>query len=117
MLTILDGGEPVAHVSAEFLTSPPRYDLPSEEPAYLARGAWTVIPEIDSGSSPGPNPKSGRDAIGRCSSPPAGLAQPVQQALGLGSSMTDMVQTNTVVGPGADAAVLRDQGGEPGASR
>ena len=39
MLTILDGDEVVARVSAELLTTPPQYDMPAAEPAYLARTA------------------------------------------------------------------------------
>ena len=39
MLTIFDGEETVAHVSAELLTTPPKYDMPVEEPAYRARTA------------------------------------------------------------------------------
>src|SRR5436309_7622542 len=39
LLTVLDGGREVARLPADFLTTPPRYDLPAEEPAYL-KEAW-----------------------------------------------------------------------------
>jgi phosphoribosylformylglycinamidine synthase II len=115
MLTILDDGETVAHVSAELLTSPPRYDMPSEEPAYLAQVRDVSISDFGFSIS-----DWGGDAD-RPSNPKSEIRNPKSDAVLLrllGSpnlcsrrwiweQYDHMVQTNTVVGPGADAAVLR----------
>lgn len=95
LLTILDNGKVVAEVSADFLTTPPRYDLPYEEPAYL-KEVWaydlTALPE------------------------PADYGQALLKLIGSANICSKrwiwhqydhMVQTNTVAGPGGDAAVLR----------
>jgi phosphoribosylformylglycinamidine synthase len=95
MLAVCDGGELVAHVSAEFLTSPPKYEMPVEEPAALREAL-----AFDTRSLP----------------EPADLGETLLQLLGspniaskrwVWEQYDHMVQTNTVVGPGADAAVLR----------
>lgn len=95
ILTVLDGDQVVAELSAEFLTTPPRYDLPYEEPAYL-REKWA----FDLASLP----------------EPADYGQALLKLIGSANLCSKrwvyeqydhMVQTNTVAGPGGDAAVLR----------
>lgn len=95
MLTILDHGREVAKVSAEFLTTPPRYDLPYEQPAYLEE-AWafdfSVLPEPAD---------YGQTLLKLLASPNICSKRWVWR------QYDTMVQTNTVAGPGGDAAVLR----------
>src|SRR5205807_2047381 len=43
ILSVFDGEREVARLPADFLTTPPRYDLPAEEPAYLKQ-AWAFDP-------------------------------------------------------------------------
>lgn len=101
LLTILDNGRQVAQVPADFLTTPPRYDLPYEEPAYL-KEVWaydlTALPE------------------------PADYGQTLLKLMGSANICSKrwvwqqydtMVQTNTVAGPGGDAAVLRVKDAAP----
>jgi phosphoribosylformylglycinamidine synthase len=95
MLTITDDGELVAHVSAEFLTSPPKYTMPIEEPAYL-REAYA----FDAASLPEPA-DYGEVLLQLMASPNIASKRWVWE------QYDHMVQTNTIVGPGADAAVLR----------
>lgn len=95
MLTVLDGGEVVARVSAEFLTTPPRYDLPAERPATLAE-LWardlTTLPE----------PADYGAALLRL------LASPnLCSRRWVYEQYDSTVQGNTVAGPGGDAAVIR----------
>ncbi|MBI3911985.1 MAG: phosphoribosylformylglycinamidine synthase subunit PurL [Armatimonadetes bacterium] len=95
MLTILDHGRTVAHVSAAFLTSPPRYDMPAEEPAYLARTR-----AFDPASLP---EREDYGAVLRQL-----LASPnIASKRWVWEQYDHTVQTNTVVLPGGDAAVLR----------
>src|SRR5436190_6384811 len=94
ILTILDGGETVAHVAAELLTTPPKYDMPVEEPAYL-RKAW----DFDLSQLPAVDPQ---EALRRLLGSPNGCSR-----RWIWEQYDHMVQTNTVVAPGADAAVLR----------
>ncbi len=95
MLTVLDAGRVVASLPAEFLTTPPRYDLPVEEPAYL-REAWafdadTVPPPADFG-----------EALLRL------LASPnLCSKRWVFEQYDSHVQANTAAGPGGDAAVIR----------
>lgn len=95
ILTVLDSGQEVARLPADFLTSPPRYDLPVEEPAYL-REAW----EFDLSSLPEPA-DYGRALLRLLGSPNLCSRRWVWE------QYDHMVQTNTLAGPGGDAAVLR----------
>jgi phosphoribosylformylglycinamidine synthase subunit PurL len=101
ILTILDNGREVAKLSAEFLTEPPRYDLPTEEPAYLTK-AW----EFDLGSLPDPA-DYGQALLKLLGSPNISSKRWVWE------QYDHMVQTNTVQGPGGDAAVLRIKEASP----
>jgi phosphoribosylformylglycinamidine synthase len=101
VLTVLDGGREVASLSADFLTSPPRYNLPAEEPAYLKQ-AWS----FDLASLP--EPEDYGQALLRL------LASPnVCSKRWVWEQYDHMVQTNTVAGPGGDAAVLRIKEADP----
>ncbi len=95
ILTVLDHGRVVAELSAEFLTTPPRYDLPTEEPAYLAK-AWAY----DLASIPEPT-DYGQTLLNLLGSPNVCSKRWVWR------QYDHNVQTNTVAGPGGDAAVLR----------
>jgi phosphoribosylformylglycinamidine synthase len=95
ILTVLDAGETVAQLSARFLTSPPRYDLPAAEPAYL-RPAW----EFDAASLPPLTDPEGA-LLRLVASPDLCSRRWVWE------QYDQMVQANTVAGPGGDAAVLR----------
>lgn len=101
LLTILDNGQQVAQVPADFLTTPPRYDLPYEEPAYL-KEVWA----FDLASLP----------------EPADYGQALLKLIGSANICSKrwvwkqydtMVQTNTVAGPGGDAAVIRVKDAAP----
>lgn len=95
LLTVLDGGRVVASIPAQQLTTPPRYDLPVEEPAYLRR-AW----EADLSEVPEPE-DLGAALLDLLGSPNLCSRRWVWE------QYDHTVQTNTVAGPGGDAAVLR----------
>jgi phosphoribosylformylglycinamidine synthase subunit PurL len=95
ILSILDHGEEVARLPADFLTTPPRYDLPAERPEYLD-AAWAL--PLDTL----PEPADHGSALLRL------LASPnICSKRWIYEQYDHMVQTNTVYGPGGDAAVLR----------
>jgi phosphoribosylformylglycinamidine synthase subunit PurL len=95
ILTILDGGTVAAHLSAEFLTSPPRYEMPVEEPAYLAATRAADLASL-------PEPADMGDVLLRL------LASPnVASKRWVWEQYDHTVQASTVAGPGGDAAVLR----------
>lgn len=95
ILTVLDGGQVVASVPAEFLTEPPRYDLPAEEPAYL-KAAWAFDPT----GLPEPG-DYGAALKALLASPNLCSRQWVTR------QYDSTVQANTVAGPGGDAGVIR----------
>ncbi len=98
VLRIRDNGEVVAELDAKTLASPPVYHLPYEEPAY-----YRAVQSADLSRLPLPGDMSGvlRDLL---ASPNIASAEWVYQ------QYDHMVQTNTVVAPGADAAVLQLKG-------
>ena len=99
LLTILDGGEVVAQVSAEFLTSPPRYEMPVEVPTYLAEAH-----AFDPATLPEPD-DYGAVLLRLLASPNVASKRWVFE------QYDHTVQGNTVVAPGrGDAAVLRLRG-------
>lgn len=95
MLTVFDGARQVASVPAEELTSAPRYDLPSAEPAYL-REAWAT----DLSTLPEPR-DYGAALLDLLGSPNLCSREWVWE------QYDHTVQSNTITGPGQDAAVLR----------
>jgi phosphoribosylformylglycinamidine synthase II len=94
-LMVLDGVREVANVSAEFLTEPPRYDLPYERPAYLDE-AWAFdLNKL-------PEPADYGQALSRLMAAPN-----ICSKRWVYKQYDHMVQATTVEGPGGDAAVLR----------
>jgi phosphoribosylformylglycinamidine synthase len=99
ILRVRDNGEVVAEVAAQTLADPPVYHLPAEEPAHYAQ-----VRAADLSGLPQPQDLTQvlRDLLG---SPNIASAEWVYQ------QYDHMVQTNTVVAPGAgDAAVLQLKG-------
>ncbi len=95
-ITIRRNGEVVAQLDALFLADAPRYDLPQEEPAYLAQKR-----AFDFGRVPLPQ-DYGATLMQLLQSPNIASKEWVY------SQYDHMVGTNTVVKPGeGDAAVLR----------
>jgi phosphoribosylformylglycinamidine synthase subunit PurL len=95
ILTILDSGREVARLPADFLTTPPRYDLPVEEPGYL-KDAWA----FDLSSLPEP-PDYAAALLNLLASPN------ICSKAWITEQYDSTVQANTVAGPGGDAAVIR----------
>lgn len=98
ILRVRDNGEVVAEVDAKTLASPPVYELPWEEPEY-----YRQVREADlSGLAV---PEDMTEVLRRLlSSPNVASAEWVYE------QYDHMVQTNTVVAPGGDAAVLQLKG-------
>ncbi len=98
ILRVRDNGQVVAEVEAEKLASPPVYHLPTEEPAYYREVQAADLSKL-------PLPKD-LGAVLR-----ALLASPnIASAAWVYEQYDHMVQTNTVVAPGSDAAVLQLKG-------
>jgi len=98
MLRVRDNGQVVAELEAEALASPPTYDLPYEEPAYYREAQSADLSKLP---MPGDMTAVLRDLL---ASPNVASAEWVYQ------QYDHMVQTNTVVAPGGDAAVLQLKG-------
>jgi phosphoribosylformylglycinamidine synthase len=95
ILTIVDRGEVVASLPAEFLTSPPRYQMPAQEPEYLAATRRADLERV-------PEPRDYGQALQTL------LASPnIACKRWVWEQYDHTVQAGTVVGPGGDAAVLR----------
>ena len=98
ILRVRDNGEVVAELDAQKLASPPVYHLPAEEPAY-----YREVQSADLSKLPQPRDTGAvlRDL----------LASPnIASAAWAYQQYDHMVQTNTVVAPGSDAAVLQLKG-------
>jgi len=102
ILRVRDDGQIVAELEAKTLASPPVYHLPAEEPAY-----YRQVQSADLSGLPQPKDMNAvlRDLL---SSPNIASAEWVYQ------QYDHMVQTNTVVAPGGDAAVLQLKGYQQG---
>jgi len=88
----------VAELKAETLANPPTYDLPYEEPAYYREAQGADLSKL-------PMPKEmGAVLRDLLASPNIASAEWVYQ------QYDHMVQTNTVVAPGGEAAVLQLKG-------
>jgi phosphoribosylformylglycinamidine synthase len=98
ILRIRDNGSVVAEVEAKALADPPVYHLPAEEPAY-----YREVQAADLSDLPVPDDAAAvlRDLL---SSPNIASAQWVYE------QYDHMVQTNTVIAPSGDAAVLQIKG-------
>jgi phosphoribosylformylglycinamidine synthase len=94
MLSILDGEAEVAHLPAEFLTTPPRYDLPVEEPAYYGAARAVDLSGVREADP-------ARALLALLSSPNVASKRWVWE------QYDHTVQARTLQGPGGDAAVMR----------
>jgi phosphoribosylformylglycinamidine synthase II len=99
MARILDGGAQVAEVPVRLLTDPPLYRLQGVKPEWL-----TKLQEYDLASLPLPGQPAGEVLLKLLASPNIASKQSVYR------QYDHQVQTNTVVPPGGDAAVLRVKG-------
>ena len=98
ILRVRDNGVVVAELKAETLANPPTYDLPYEEPAYYREAQGADLSKL-------PMPKEmGAVLRDLLASPNIASAEWVYQ------QYDHMVQTNTVVAPGGEAAVLQLKG-------
>ncbi len=98
ILRVRDGGELVAELEAKTLADPPVYHLPTEEPAYLAEVQSADLSQV-------PQPDDMGEVLRNL------LASPnIASAAWVYHQYDHMVQTNTVVAPGGDAAVLQLKG-------
>jgi phosphoribosylformylglycinamidine synthase II len=98
ILRIRFGEEIVAEMPAQTLASPPVYFLPSQEPEYYREVQAAGLSGI-------PVPKNMSEVLRRL------LASPnIASAEWVFRQYDHMVQTNTVVAPGGDAAVLQLKG-------
>ena len=98
ILRVRDNGEVVAELDAQKLASPPVYHLPAEEPAYYREVQSADLSKL-------PQPKDTGAVLRDL------LASPnIASAAWAYQQYDHMVQTNTVVAPGSDAAVLQLKG-------
>jgi len=100
ILRIRDQGAVVAEIDAQDLASPPTYQMPAEEPAYLRQ-----VQSADLSRLPAPA-DCGKVLLDLLAAPNIASKEWVYH------QYDHMVQTNTSVLPGADAAVLRLKGTE-----
>jgi len=98
IVRVKDGGETVAEISARALTTSPVYDMPYEQPSYLDE-----LNKLDMSAIP--QPKDYGEVLLRLLSSPA-----ICSKEWVYEQYDHMVQTNTIVLPGSDAAILRVKG-------
>jgi len=100
IVRIKDNGKIVAEMPGESLTEPPIFDLPYEKPAYLDE-----LNKLDLASIP--VPKDLNEVLLKLLGSPT-----IANKAWIYEQYDHMVQTNTCVLPGSDAAVLRIKGKE-----
>ena len=101
---VLDGGREVAKLPVQALTRPPEYRRQGEEPSYLRR-----LQSFDLASLPDLPAPSAAAALLRL------LASPeIADKRWVWRQYDHQVLTNTVIGPGSDAAVMRIKGTQKG---
>jgi phosphoribosylformylglycinamidine synthase len=96
LVTIRDNGKIVARINAHSLTNAPIYDMPYKKPGYLKR--LIRLPRIS-------RPKDYNKVLLKLLASPS-----IANKAWVYEQYDHMVQTNTVVFPGSDAAVLRLKG-------
>ncbi|MDP6550534.1 MAG: AIR synthase related protein, partial [Dehalococcoidia bacterium] len=102
-VVILDGDEVLSKTRIKVLTDPPEYEFDPPKPGWIAD---LQAAELDSTPTPGASPV---DALLKL------LATPnIASKLPVFRQYDHQVQTNTVVAPGGDAAVLRLKGSKRG---
>ena len=100
---VSEGGRPIAHLPIQHLVQPPQYRLRGKaSPAYYRRQ------RLDPGRVPLPDVALGQVLLDLLASPNIASKRSVHR------QYDTQVQTNTVVGPGSDAAVLRIKGANAG---
>lgn len=99
ILRIRDNGTVVAELRAEYLTEPPIYDMPAREPDYIKQKKKQKITP----------PKDYNEELRKLLSSPT-----LASKKWIYEQYDHMVQVNTVVYPGGDAAVLRLKGTDKG---
>jgi phosphoribosylformylglycinamidine synthase II len=95
VLRVRDDGEVVAEVDAAALASPPVYQLPAEEPGYYRKNQAVDFADL-------PVPQDMTAVLQELLASPS-----IASARWVYEQYDHMVQTNTVVAPGGDAAVLQ----------
>jgi len=98
LVTIRDKGRIAARIDAHALTKAPEYDMPCRKPGYLRKLNKLELRKI-------PLPKDYNKALLRLLAAPS-----IANKAWVYEQYDHMVQTNTVVLPGSDAAVLRLKG-------
>ncbi|MBI2965699.1 MAG: phosphoribosylformylglycinamidine synthase subunit PurL [Chloroflexi bacterium] len=98
-VTVLDGKSTVVRSPVQVLTDPPMYEFDAPKPRWLAD-----LQSEDLRALPLPSESSDQALLRMLSSPNIASKEAVYR------QYDHQVQTNTVVGPGADAAVLRLKG-------
>ncbi len=99
-ITVAESGRPVARIPIEHLNSPPEYRLPVELPDYLS-----AVNDLDIDKIPEPDDVAAA-FLSLLSSPNIASKECVYR------TYDQTVGSNTVAGPGADAAVLRIKGAD-----
>jgi phosphoribosylformylglycinamidine synthase len=95
LVTIRDNGKIVAQINAHSLTKAPIYDMPYRKPRYLKKLNKLELSKI-------PDPKDYNKVLLKLLAAPS-----ITNKAWVYQQYDHMVQTNTVVLPGSDAAVLR----------
>jgi len=98
LVTIRDDGKIVAQIKAHSLTKAPVYDMPYKKPRYLRELNKLALGKI-------PEPEDYNKVLLRLMAAPS-----ITNKTWVYEQYDHMVQTNTVVLPGSDAAVLRLKG-------
>jgi len=98
VLRVRDNGKVVAEMAAQELASPPTYDMPAEEPGYLAQAAARDLSALP---LPRDYDRALLDLLGSAN---------IASKRWVWEQYDHMVQVNTSVLPGGDAAVLRIKG-------
>ncbi len=98
LVTIRDNGQIVARIKAHALTRAPVYDMPYRKPKYLKGLNKLVLSRI-------PEPKDHNRVLLKLMAAPS-----ITNKAWVYEQYDHMVQTNTVVLPGSDAAVIRIKG-------
>jgi phosphoribosylformylglycinamidine synthase len=102
MVTIRDNGEIVSRLNARSLTGAPVYDMPDKKPAYLKELNRLDLKNI-------PEPKDNNRILLKLLAAPS-----IASKAWVYEQYDHMVQTNTVLLPGSDAAVIRLKGTKKG---
>ncbi|MFH1238594.1 MAG: phosphoribosylformylglycinamidine synthase subunit PurL [bacterium] len=95
IVRIKDNGQVVAEIKAQALTQAPVYDMPYEEPKYLKKFHRLDLAKI-------PQPKNYNKVLLTLLGSPS-----IANKAWVYEQYDHMVQTNTIVLPGSDAAVIR----------